>query len=830
MEVSKIGLGDVLLDRYELVGRLGAGAQGRVFLARDRTTDSRVALKVCPPESLDEHGWARARQERAALSAVRSPHVVPLLDAQQDDDAGVFCLVEEVAPGVPLATLLQGDSPLGHPEILEILAQVARGLEALHAAGFVMRDLKPDQVVVETTDDRLHVTLIDLGLARALGEGTDLTEPGVVAGTPGFTAPELATGDPATPQCDVYSLGGLAYQMFSGEPPFGPARSEAVLAMQVADALVPLSFLRPVSQEVSAGVNECLAAALSADPSRRPRSPADLVSALGAILAPDAARPPEGHGAVPFWPETSWSALVAYALLAAGLLMPLLRLLDTHILADDIFIEPGTSDAYNSLWSYWWVTKALATGRSLLDCGWVLPPSGANLVFHTTSLLPAVITYPVARMFGTVTGYNVMVLAMLVLAAWVYFLFLTRTFRVAWWPALFGGALFGLGPYFLFKAHAHPNLIGAAFWGGALAALLHAYLHRTWSVRQGVLLALALWATFWTSFVEFFMVASMSAAVVVAFELRPSTRRRFSVGDRLRFYLPSLAGLPSLLVFLAAPETGIIERPLFDMFGVGEFFSFPRLSGLAVLATSRSSEYWGIYLPWSALVPGVVGFYSAWRDCRVRAATLALLALTALLLCADPFNLPSLLLRLLPMAGGFQVFARFFPFFLFFLLIFAALGFQRLISWRLPLGHLAAGFLVVLAVMETYPVHLQPSAVKSLPREVRHELAEDAFVMVVPQAELRNVHDTYQVALDRPCVHLSYLARGTIELLEHRISTYPAVYGGKRPRLDARFPDEAARLGIRYLLFEEPSQAAALPFPTRTVWTGTRETVVEMVR
>lgn len=111
--------------------------------------------------------------------------------------------------------------------------------------------------------------------------------------------------------------------------------------------------------------------------------------------------------------RTTAGAWLAYTLLGAALLHPLVARLSSHILADDVFIEPGRSDAYNFLWTYWWIQKSVLAGHNVYQCDWVLPPTGANLYFHTHVVLPTLLTLPLGVLLGPVGGYNSMILLML---------------------------------------------------------------------------------------------------------------------------------------------------------------------------------------------------------------------------------------------------------------------------------------------------------------------------------------------------------------------------------------------------------------------------------
>ena len=122
-------------------------------------------------------------------------------------------------------------------------------------------------------------------------------------------------------------------------------------------------------------------------------------------------------------------------------------------------------------------------GTYPLHCQWVLPPTGANLLFHSTSILPTFLTLPLSESFGVVVGYNLMIILMILGNALMYYYFLAKTLDISRGSAFGCGFLFGFSPYFIFKAHSHINLIGGFFWGGCLAILLHCYLKDRFTPR-----------------------------------------------------------------------------------------------------------------------------------------------------------------------------------------------------------------------------------------------------------------------------------------------------------------------------------------------------------
>jgi len=501
--------------------------------------------------------------------------------------------------------------------------------------------------------------------------------------------------------------------------------------------------------------------------------------------------------------------------IAGVFFLPLLARLDDAILANDIFIQPGRSDAYNFLWGYWWVQKAVSLGVSPLHCSWVLPPTGADLRLHTLPLLPAMISYPLGRALGTVSAYNLTVLCLLaggaLAAQWTF----RRALGLSAAAALAAGVLFGFSPYFVYQAHAHLHLLGPVFWVGALGQIVTAYERHDFGPRRGMLLALFVWATFWSSLTEFTMLAIVGGALAVLYELAPPAGRPSWI-ERLRLVLPVLPGAVSLLPVLRG-GTGHIAVAMGHGLRLRNFLRFPPLSALSPPDVAFVAGFGGMYLPLALAVPAAVGLVLAWRR-RRDLLPLAAAAGVAGLLTVNAFHVPSGLLRSMPLGVGFRDFSRFYPFFLFFAAGLAGLALERL--WQWPRRRVAAFATVLLAaafVAEYWPARLAPSPVRrlTLTAALERQLDRGRFLLVVPRREYRNVQDTWAVAFDMRSVHLSFVGREVAAEHDLRESLFPRVYlEPPRPR-DPAFISDLRQLHVGYLLFE--SDASPRPAVGREI-------------
>lgn len=211
--------GSLINDRFRVLSLLGSGGQGAVYRAADsRCNDREVALKVIRFNPERTESLKRATAEYAVLSKLFHPNIVRVLDAGRLPDNGCFIAMEYIA-GTTLAARIVELGRVPFPDTLQILREVALGLEAAHQADVIHRDLKPGNVML--ADDG-RVLLLDFGLARDMKQGVTLTETGFTAGTWTYMSPEqinrLTKLDERT---DVYAFGVVAFEMVTGKPPFG---------------------------------------------------------------------------------------------------------------------------------------------------------------------------------------------------------------------------------------------------------------------------------------------------------------------------------------------------------------------------------------------------------------------------------------------------------------------------------------------------------------------------------------------------------------------------------------------------------------------------------
>jgi eukaryotic-like serine/threonine-protein kinase len=260
---------------YRLLGRLGAGGMGQVFLGRDRRGELAAVKVVHPGFAHDEQFRLRFRREVEVSRRVTGPWVAAVVDA--DPDARVPWLATQYVRGPSLSGAVEAHGPLP-PGTAHVIAHgLAIGLAAVHAAGLVHRDLKPSNVLLGSD----HPRLIDFGISRAV-DGTRMTSTGMVVGTPAYMSPEQIAGADVGPASDVFSLGSVLSYAATGSSPFGD-HPPVVLMMRI-------SGHEPDLDGVPDVLRAPVAACLAKRPEDRPTA-AELAGMLGTLVARGPGRP-----------------------------------------------------------------------------------------------------------------------------------------------------------------------------------------------------------------------------------------------------------------------------------------------------------------------------------------------------------------------------------------------------------------------------------------------------------------------------------------------------------------------------------------------------------
>jgi serine/threonine-protein kinase len=266
--VSERAPGQVVAGRFRLKRELGKGGMGSVWEAEHLTLKTDVAVKFIDAElaASSNNALARFAQEAKAVAAIKSPHVVSIHDFGTDEDGNPYIAMELLHHGEPLQRRLERTATLSLDEAKVFVVQMCKALQKAHAAGYIHRDLKPDNVFLcEEDEGGFSVKILDFGLAKEKG-GLEMTGAGQLLGTPDYMSPEQARGKEVDFRTDLYSLGVIAYQSLTGQLPYeGKTLPDLMLAITTREP--PLaSTLRP---DLPALVVTWLHRALQKDPAKR---------------------------------------------------------------------------------------------------------------------------------------------------------------------------------------------------------------------------------------------------------------------------------------------------------------------------------------------------------------------------------------------------------------------------------------------------------------------------------------------------------------------------------------------------------------------------------
>ncbi len=246
---------------YDILRLIGQGGMASVYLARQKSMNREVALKVLPRQFLNDPTYLhRFNQEVAIVSKLEHRNIVPVYDYGEHE--GQPYIVMRYLPGGSVDTLIRR-GPLPHDRILDIIAQIAPALDFAHSKNILHRDLKPSNVLL---DDEGGAFITDFGIARILGEqGPGITTQGVV-GTPSYMSPEQAQAQPLDGRSDVYSLGVMLFEMATGRRPFESDTPYSIAVLQVTQ---PPPSPRSINPALSAAMESVIFKALKKRPDER---------------------------------------------------------------------------------------------------------------------------------------------------------------------------------------------------------------------------------------------------------------------------------------------------------------------------------------------------------------------------------------------------------------------------------------------------------------------------------------------------------------------------------------------------------------------------------
>jgi hypothetical protein len=265
---------------YRIERRLGRGGMGVLYLALEPGLQRRVALKLIAPEAAADEVFARRFAEESRIAAsIEHPNVVPIYAAGEED--GVPFIAMRYVAGSDLGRRLTREGRLDAAGAVALIAQVGNGLDAIHAAGLVHRDVKPANVLLSDGAGAGHAYITDFGVARNVATNSGLTQTGRFVGTLDYVAPEQISGAAVDARVDVYALGCLLFKLLTGEVPFPRDGEAARLYAHLNDPPPAPSLYVP---EVSMALDDVVVRAMSKQPDDRYPSAGDLGRAAEAAL------------------------------------------------------------------------------------------------------------------------------------------------------------------------------------------------------------------------------------------------------------------------------------------------------------------------------------------------------------------------------------------------------------------------------------------------------------------------------------------------------------------------------------------------------------------
>ncbi len=265
----------VVDGRYRVLSRVSRGGMATVYVARDERLERLVALKVMHPHLAESEQFiARFRREARSAAKVSHSRIVPIYDQGVVDGQGY--LVMELVEGPDLRSFLTGGEAITLADSFRMIGQMLDGLAAAHRAGVVHRDLKPENVLL--TED-LDVKIVDFGLARAASE-VSVSTTGSVLGTVAYLAPEVATSGESDARTDIFALGIMMYEMYTGQLPGAQDNPVQMALSRVTEDTPPPSLLTPW---LPTEVDELVSAFTARDPAERPSTATEAAELLNSV-------------------------------------------------------------------------------------------------------------------------------------------------------------------------------------------------------------------------------------------------------------------------------------------------------------------------------------------------------------------------------------------------------------------------------------------------------------------------------------------------------------------------------------------------------------------
>ncbi len=280
--------GQVLDSRYQVVRRLGEGGMSFVYEARDITSGDSVAVKVLSPKlAQDKNAVERLRREAGLAMRLDHPNACPIIRFGETED-GLIYLVMPYLAGELLSDREVRVGPMSAEAGVDLVVQMCAGLHHAHGLNIIHRDLKPENVMlVPGAEGKETAVVMDFGLAKdksVSAEAQKLTATGIVLGTPEFMSPEQVRGKELDPRSDVYALGIVAFEMFTGNLPFDGRTPQEMMIARLRGSPVPLRRFR---KDLPVKLEKVLQKAMQTSPQDRYATVLEFGQAMSSSLEPD---------------------------------------------------------------------------------------------------------------------------------------------------------------------------------------------------------------------------------------------------------------------------------------------------------------------------------------------------------------------------------------------------------------------------------------------------------------------------------------------------------------------------------------------------------------
>lgn len=277
MPTTFLNVANALEGRYQLLQELGRGGMGIVFQAHDKQLKEQVALKIISPLlSHDAEAAERLNREVSAARRITHANVIRIHDVAEIN--GLQCVSMEFFPGQNLKTYIRHNGALSLMQAYQIAMQICEGLAAAHGQGIIHRDLKSQNIIINASN---HAKIIDFGLARS-AHLDGMTATGLIMGTPEYMSPEQITGKRVDERADIYSLGIILYELFTGVVPFQGDSAIAVGFKQIKESPRKPSEMNP---QIPEGVERVILRAIEKDALKRYSSVNELKNDLQTVIS-----------------------------------------------------------------------------------------------------------------------------------------------------------------------------------------------------------------------------------------------------------------------------------------------------------------------------------------------------------------------------------------------------------------------------------------------------------------------------------------------------------------------------------------------------------------